>query len=68
MGRGRSADVSGSLYLTADKDRIVAEGDADARFLLCIEGEDIPAEYAHLKQAVKASNKAAPKPVNKGAK
>lgn len=53
------------LWLTADKDRIVVEGDPDARFLLCTEFDDVPEEYAHLKAVKKAANKAAPKAANK---
>lgn len=69
MGRGRGADVSAAserLYLTADKERIVSEGDSEARFLLCTEGEDVPEEFEHLtKMKAKPANKAAPKPDNK---
>lgn len=36
------------LYLTADKSRVVTEGNKDAAFLLAAVGNEIPAEYVHL--------------------
>lgn len=34
------------LYLTADKERIVLPGSAEARFLFCIPGDEVPVAEA----------------------
>ena len=56
--------ASERLWLTADG-TVVVEGDPDARFLLCTEGEEIPEGYTSPKQAAKAQNKQAAKAQNK---
>jgi hypothetical protein len=35
-----------NLYLTADRSRVVPEGDSDAMFLFAREGEEIPGRWA----------------------
>ena len=58
------------LYLTADRDRVVGEGDPDARFLFAVPGSRIRAEDAERYELVKArrqaSNKARRQGANKG--
>ena len=49
------------LYLTADRQRVVEEGDAEAAFLLVPEGEEIPedeVERLGLKERAKPHDKA----------
>lgn len=63
--------VTERLYLTADKERVVAEGDPDAAFLFAAPGSEISAEDAEkyglgTKKAPKAADKQAAPPANKG--
>ena len=56
------------LYLTADKERVVKEGDPDAAFLFVTPGKEISAEDAKrygIKEAAKPANKEAEAPANK---
>ena len=65
------------LWLTADRDRVVEEGDPDAAFLLGTAGKEIPdAEAERLgltakpqaKQSAPAEDKQAAEPANKARK
>lgn len=63
------------LYLTADKSKVVEEGDLEARFLYATEGTRIPAADAirfglvkSEKAAPKSEDKAAPKSADKAKK
>lgn len=58
-----AAKASQRLYRTAD-DRVVLEGDPDAAFLLCGEGDEIPKGYSEpaVKRGAKAANKAVTAP------
>lgn len=64
------------LWLTADRDRVVEEGDADAAFLFATPGKTVsdedaeryglkPAKKAEAKQAAPAEDKQASAPANK---
>lgn len=64
------------LFLTADRERVVEEGDPDAAFLLAAPGKQIsdadaeryglkPKAKAEAKQADEPDNKEAPAPANK---
>lgn len=62
------------LWLTADRDRVVEEGDPDAAFLFVTPGKTVPdAEAARLgltkgsKASAKAEDKQADAPANKAA-
>ncbi len=55
------------LYRTVD-DRVVVDGDPDAAFLLCGEGEEIPDGYSLPKAAEPPANKAQKAPANKARK
>lgn len=57
--------ITERLYLTADKERVVKEGDPGAAFLFATPGKEISAEDA--KRYGIASKKAAPKPADKEA-
>lgn len=67
------------LYLTADRERVVEEGDPEAAFLLAAPGKEIsdadaekyglkPAPAAEEKEAAPADNKQAAAPANKARK
>lgn len=59
------------VWLTADKERVVPDGSAEAAFLLANEGDEIPADeverlgLAGKKAAAKPADKAAEAPANK---
>ena len=64
------------LYLTADRERVVEEGDPDAAFLFVTPGKEVsdadaeryglkPKAKAEAKQADESDNKEAPAPANK---
>lgn len=60
--------VTERLYLTADRERVVKEGDPAAAFLFATPGKDVSAEDAKrygIKEAAKPADKAAPAPENK---
>lgn len=44
------------LYLTADKKRVVEEGDEEARFVLGVKGSVVPPEYRNLPGLPKESD------------
>lgn len=53
IGETEEADVAGvkadrRLYLTADKNEVVEDGDPRAAFLLAAKGSRIPDDYMHL--------------------
>ena len=62
------------LWLTQDRDRLVGDGDPEARFLFCAPGHRIPAAEARkyglieseVKEAAPAETKEMPKSENKG--
>lgn len=53
------------VFLTADKERVVAADDPEAAFLLANEGSEIPA--AEVERLGLAGSKSAPKPADKQA-
>jgi hypothetical protein len=60
--------VDRKLWLTADKERVVEDGDPDAAFLFAGEGDEVSDEDAKrygLKAKAKPADKAAPAPANK---
>lgn len=65
---GDKVKVTERLYLTADKERVVKEGDPAAAFLYATPGKEITAEDAKrygIKAAAKPADKAEPAPENK---
>jgi hypothetical protein len=63
-----SVKATERLYLTADRERVVKEGDPDAAFLFSTPGKEISAEDAKrfgIKAASKPADKQAPAPENK---
>lgn len=61
------AAATESLWFNADKSKLVAEGDPDARSLAAAVGDEIPDGFAapKAKQAAKAADKAVGKADNK---
>lgn len=49
------------LWLTADRDRVVEDGDPDAKVLWCTEDDEVPLEEAERLGAVKAAKPGANK-------
>jgi hypothetical protein len=57
------------LWLTADREQVVEEGDSRAAFLLAAPGDEVSDEDAKrygLKSKPKSEDKQAPAPANKG--
>jgi hypothetical protein len=50
------------LWLTADRERVVKDGDPDAAFLLCAEGNELPRVDAERYGLVGGKKQAAAKP------
>ena len=69
---GDKVKITERLYLTADKERVVPEGDPEAAFLFATPGKEISAEDAEKyslgakKQAAKPADKQASPAPNKG--